>query len=430
MRVREPRHATTILALALLMVLAFDGAAWAAAGDLDTSFDLDGKVVTDATANNDFGQAVAVQTDGKIVAAGFWAGQGEADFVVVRYNADGSLDPTFDGDGIAVTDLRGFADEAFAVAIQANGRIVVAGYTSNGTAEDFGLVRYRTDGTLDTSFSGDGKLATNFGGDESASGLAIQTDGKIVAVGNTRTSTGVSDFAIARYMPSGALDTSFSGDGKQTTDFSGNADVANAVTIQTDGKIVVGGRTAPPTVGEDFAIARYNSDGSLDAAFSGDGMQTTDFRGGLDLITGVAVQTNGKIVAGGSTEGSNGQDYALARYTPVGDLDAAFSGDGLQTTTFGFDDEIGGLAIQADGKIVAGGHSWNGSTWDFSVARYRVTGVLDTTFSGDGKQMTDFGSSDDLAWDLAIQADGKIVLAGQLGTGSTTKFALARYLAA
>ena len=180
-------------------------------------------------------------------------------------------------------------------------------------ADDFALARYNADGTLDTSFSGDGRQTTDFGGFDPATGVALQGDGKIVAVGGAGGDEFVADdFALARYNPDGSLDTSFSGDGKQTTDF-GGSDQANGVVLQGDGKIVAVGHSVA-VAGADFALARYNPNGSLDTSFSGDGRQTTDF-GGFDLANGVALQGDGKIVAVGVGRGTDRtSDLALARY--------------------------------------------------------------------------------------------------------------------
>ena len=250
------------------------------------------------------------------------------------------------------------------VALQGDGKIVVVG--GGGSGADFALARYNTDGSLDTSFSGDGKLTTDFGSSDAGAAVAVQGDGKIVAVGGS-----AGDFALARYNPNGSLDTSFSGDGKQTTDFGGFGQVAAGVALQGDGKIVVAGNGGSTGNSVDFALARYNTDGSLDTSFSGDGKQKTDF-GDFDVATGVALQADGKIVAVGVTRAGGG-DFALARYNPNGSLDTSFSGDGKQTTDFGGSDGANGVVLQGDGKIIAVGDSGAGDG-DFALARYNTTG--------------------------------------------------------
>jgi uncharacterized delta-60 repeat protein len=174
---------------------------------------------------------------------------------------------------------------------------------------NFALARYNPNGSLDPTFSGDGKQTTNFGRFDGAGAMAIQPDGKIVAAGGALDG----DFGLARYKPNGALDPTFSGDGMQTTDFGGGFDGARGVALQGDGKIVAAGCACPNDVNaRDFALARYNPNGALDPTFSGDGKLTTDFGASDDAADAVALQTDGKIVAVG--HGGPGGDFALARY--------------------------------------------------------------------------------------------------------------------
>ena len=258
--------------------------------------------------------------------------------------APGDLDPTFSGDGEQTTDFGG-SSEAKAVVVQPDGKVVVVGATFRDFA--VALARYNPNGTLDTSFSGDGRQTTDFG---VANAVALQADGKIVVVGSIDSS-----FALARYNPNGSLDTSFSGDGKQTTGIGGSSeDEATGVAIQGNGKIVVVGTATDPSTGANpkFALARYNPNGSLDTSFSGDGKQTTDFGATRDGATGVALQGDGKIVAVGAADsGATTHNFALARYNPNGSLDTSFSGDGKQTTDFGGVDEANGVAIRRTARL-------------------------------------------------------------------------------
>jgi uncharacterized delta-60 repeat protein len=394
-------------------------------GSLDTSFSGDGKQTTDF-GSSDQANAVALQGD-KIVAVGF--GGFPSDFALARYNPNGSLDTSFSADGKQTTSFPGF-DQANGVAFQGDGKIVAVGgtgSTDSSGATEFSLARYNPNGTLDTSFSGDGRQTTDFGDFEDARGVALQTDGKIVVVGRTggcqcSTSPTPDDFALARYNPNGTLDTSFAGDGKQTTTFRAHGlddfDVPTAVALQSDGKIVVAGYSFSGT-SYDFALARYNPNGSLDTSFSGDGRQTTNFGAGDDRATGVALQPDGKIVA----VGRGGDDFAIARYNPTGSLDTSFSGDGKQTADFGGSDGANGLGLQANGRIVAVGFA-GAIDSDFALARFNPNGSLDTSFSGDGKQTTDFGGFA-RANGVALNSNGRIVVAG--GGGASGDFALARY---
>jgi uncharacterized delta-60 repeat protein len=222
------------------------------------------------------------------------------------------------------------------------------------------LLTYAAPGDIDPTFSGDGEQTTDFfGGIDRAYAVAVQADGKIVAAGYAVTASGEDDFALARYNANGNLDDNFDGDGKVTTDVGGLDDVARAIAIQPDGKIVVAGYADNTVTRLNFALARYNPDGSLDTSFSGDGKVAFDFNLGFDQATAVVIQSDGKIVAGGSVDMFAGDNFGLMRFNSDGTLDTNFSGDGMQTTDFGGDDGLGGLTVQANGRIVAAG--WTGN---------------------------------------------------------------------
>jgi uncharacterized delta-60 repeat protein len=328
------------------------------------------------------------------------------DVALARYDADGSLDGSFDGDGKAATDFGG--DDAGAdVAVQPDGKIVVVG----GSVGGFAVARYNVDGSLDSSFDGNGKLTTDFGGSGSAAyGLALQPDGKIVAAGH-----GGAGFALARYSPDGSLDSSFDGDGKQTTEFTAGA--AAAVALQRDGKIVAVGRALGD--GTDFALVRYSPGGSLDSSFDGDGKQITAIPWNSDeWLSDVAIQPDGWLVVVGSDFEYNicgCTDLVVGHYTPDG------SPAGLSLTSISGTDYGADVALQPDGKIVVAGSAADGQG-DFLLARYNTIGSPDASFSHDGIQTTDFGGGDG-AGGVAVQADGKIVAVGQ----AAGDFALARY---
>jgi uncharacterized delta-60 repeat protein len=409
-----------VLVAAMVVGVVFSAGAQAAPGDLDLTFSGDGRQRTGGDLYAATG--VALQDNGKIVVVGVGRGPNQSDdFALARYNPNGSLDTSFSGDGRQTTDFGEF-DYASGVALQGDGKIVAVGLTSG----DFGVARYNPNGSLDTSFSGDGRQTTDFGGLDGATGVALQGDGKIVVVGGAGGRFG--DFALARYNPNGSLDTSFSGDGRQRT--GGDLYEATGVALQDNGKIVVVGVGRGPNQTDDFALARYNPNGSLDTRFSGDGKLRTDF-GGSDRANGVALQGDGKIVAVGVAPGpSQTSDFALARYNPNGSLDTSFSRDGRQRTDFGRFEGASGVALQGDGKFVAVGSASTGSLDDdFVLARYNPNGTRDTSFSGDGRQTTDFGGFEQ-ASGVALQEDGKIVAVGFTGEGQTPQdnFALARYL--
>jgi uncharacterized delta-60 repeat protein len=397
------------------------------AGDLDLTFGTGGTVTTPIGTGTDDGYAVAIQPDGKIVVAGRSNNGSDYDFAVVRYNLDGSLDTSFDGDGIATTPVGTAMDEAYAIAIQSDGKIVVAGRARIGTGNDFAVVRYNSNGSLDTSFDGDGKVTSDFGGgQDEAYSLAIQTDGRIVVAGRARMA-GNYEFALARYNSDGSLDTTFDSDGRVTTPIGpGTAEVRSLV-IQSDGKIAAGGRASNGS-NFDFALARYNAGGSLDTSFDGDGIVMTAIGGAADEIYGLVLQTDGKLVAAGRANTGSSNDFALARYNSDGSRDTSFDADGVVTTAIGLGaDQAYAVAVGPNGNIIAAGLSSNGLNNDLAVVRYKSDGSLDTAFDSDGIVTTAVGGSNDEARALAIQSDRKIVLAGRSNNGSNFDFALARY---
>ncbi len=409
------------LGFALLVALSLAGPALAAPGDLDPSFDGDGKVINPDGRIND----VAVQEDGKIVVAG---NEDEAP-VLARYNPDGSLDTGFGSSGKVSNDFGNTVGPK-AVALQPDGKIVVAGQLGEFGLDnrpdlpDFLVARYNPDGSLDTTFSGDGWVQTDFFGSGDAASDVVLQGNKILAAGyaDAGSTSGKGHFALARYTANGDLDSTFDGDGKVTTDFGGGADVAEAVALQSDGKMIVVGTADDYGANPDFALARYNpANGSLDTSFNFDGKLTSDF-GSREGASDISVQEDGKLVVAGYAHNGVNKDFALARYHPAnGSLDGEFDFDGKLTTDFGGDhDGAYGVATQDDGRIVAAGYSGS----DFALARYNPDGTPNAGFSNDGKLKTDFLGGFDIAVAVAIQEDGKILAAGY----ASSNFALARYL--
>jgi uncharacterized delta-60 repeat protein len=342
---------------------------------------------------------------------------------VARYETAGPLDPGFSVDGKLTTDFTAGYDVAFDGALDADGNIVAVGRAA-GSGGRFAIARYLPDGTPDPAFSTDGKATANFTtGDDYAFGVAIQTDGKIVAVGRAGGSGGV--FAVARFRSDGTLDTSFSTDGKATTNFTTGDDRADAVAVQADNRIVVAGSANYFGSNGKFALVRYNEDGTRDTGFSGDGKQTTDFTPGFDGGFGIAVQPSDEYIV---AVGQAGLTLGLARYRTNGTLDPAFSTDGKKTTNFTAGaDYADDVVIQGDGKIVAAGAAnFFGPDSKFALARYDVNGALDPGFSGDGKVITNLTTGYDGAYGVAIAPTGEIVAGGYAG-GNGGRFAIVRY---
>lgn len=446
------------MAVVLALGLGYATKAYAAPGDLDPSFDGDGKATTADIVVKD----VAIQDDGKIVVAGFAQNGTDRDFALARYNTDGSPDESFGTGGKVITPIGSDRDEATSLAIEVDNKIVVAGVSYNAsTGGDFALVRYNANGTLDTNSDGDpanhfdtdGKVTTDITGRlDYATGVAL-SGGTIVAAGFAYGSSpdclgcgDEHDFALVRYSRAdGSLVTSFGTGGKVTTDITGFSydDYALDLVIQGDDKIVAAGFAMNPSTGAMYsALARYiPTTGSLDTTFgqdldengSKDGRLTTSFpNSSSSRANSVALQPDGKIVVAGAngSASSSSSDFALARYDTSGNLDATFDGDGdsdgmLLTDFSGSEDGANDVAIQGDGKIVVAGFAVNGSTnKDFSLARYNADGSLSTTFGGDGKATTDITGNSEEAYGLAFQSDGKIVAAGEANLSGS---AIARY---
>ncbi|WP_018617433.1 Ig-like domain-containing protein [Segetibacter koreensis] len=383
------------------------------------------KKTTDFGSGYNIANAIAVQSDGKIVVAGYALVGSNIHFAVARYNTDGTADNNFSDDGKQTTDFGSEVNYGYSIALQNDGKIVVAGQTYGNSFSDFAIARYNNDGSLDNSFSEDGKQTTDFNSsDDIGKAVSIQNDGKIVIAGyqykcNDATCSDA-QFALARYNTNGTLDNTFSEDGKQITSSRGGY-YATSLVIQSDGRIVVGGYTFEGG-NADFAFARINTNGSLDNTFNAGGRLTTDVNGD-DFAYSIAIQTDGKIVAAGMDYGDN---FDVVRFYTDGRLDDTFGRSGKlidklrlnQGSTY-----YTSTAVQKDGKLVTAGYTWNGSNYDFALARYNLDGTPDNSFSQDGRQTTGFGTSDDYAYAVAIQTDGKIVLAGVAGPN----FAVTRY---
>ncbi|MBI5934516.1 MAG: hypothetical protein HY867_12480 [Chloroflexi bacterium] len=413
----ETRFRATILAV--IVILLTTTGALADAGELDTTFDGDGKVITDLGGTEAIFD-IAIQPDGKIVAAGYKNTSSGYDFAVARYNLDGSLDASFDSDGVVITDALSTDNTGYAVAIQTDGKIVVAGNVCYGSNNcDFALARYNSDGSLDASFDGDGIVVTYIASSsDTCHAVALQTDGKIVALGITGSLGIQTSYIVVRYNSDGSLDPSFDGDGKAVVRV-GYLDYPSDVAIQANGKIIAAGTSTLSKAYQEnrISLIRLNEDGSPDSGFGDAGELILDFSySGAKAIA--LVPKNGKIVVAGTSN----NNFAAARLNEDGSFDVTFDGDGKVITDFGNRDVGNAVAIQQDGKTVVAGIIGDGGTENFALARYNRDGSLDTSFSGDGKLTTDIQGMD-WVFSMALQADAKIVLAGSSGTN----FALARY---
>ena len=422
----DHRRLLQSLGLPAAILLVLSGAprpAQAADGNLDPTFGNAGKLTIQIAAQErDFARAIAVQPDGKIVVGGE-LGEFSGNYnssVLLRLNADGTLDPSFGNGGKVVNSGQLHLP---ALVLQPDGKIVTAAATVNGGLNlNFAVARYNSNGTLDQSF-GSGGYAVN--GDGTANWVILQPDGKIIVIGFLTIYRNGSDFLIARFNADGSPDQTFGSGGRVTTSFTGglsSADVALCGALQSDGKIVVSGYTSCISV----TLVRYNSDGTVDNAFGLEGAVLTPNFGGI--ATRVSIQVDGKIVVGGG-------QFVVGRYNPDGRVDRSFGVDGKISGGFGSGSaDVNAMTIDTSGRVLAGGIVSYSGTGDsvFALARYTVNGIPDPTFGSNGFVLTQLTPCLDEANALALQADGKSVLAGYAAEPGCSyhDFALARYLSA
>jgi len=391
----------------MLLGIILPSAICAASGDLDTSFG-DGGVTRTGFANSTAtARDIAIQSNGKIVVAGTIFVSTSPRAAIARYNADGTLGASFADGGKTFHNL-GFTNGYASTVIQPDGKFLAAGGVRFSASSDFLVRRYNSNGTLDNSFGSAGVVTTSFG-DGTSSGVSavlLQPDGKILVVGGSS-----SNFAIARYNSDGSLDTTFDGDGKVTTSASADLLVTAGV-LQPDGKIIAAGHSRNGnSLG--FTLRRYNSNGSLDTSFGNAGSFITNIGTGNSFAFAVALEPNGKIVVSGYTDGTNDQqDFAVVRINPNGSLDRTFGTGGIVTTDVdNVTNQAGGLAIQRNGKIIIGGTSATSPRPQAVLVRYNSDGTLDNTFGQNGRaKLTDGYFYSGLA--VELQPDGKIIYDG------------------
>lgn len=409
---------------ALLWTWATARHADAQSGVLDPTFGAGGVVVASLGPNDEFGEALAIQADDRIVVAGYALAAND-DFAVARFNLDGTLDTSFGGTGAVVTPIGGDVDRAFAVAVQPDQKIVVAGFRRQEGVEAFALARYLPDGTLDPTFDGDGKVVTAIGSlEDTAYAIAVQGDGKIVAAGFTRTAQN-KDLALVRYLPDGSLDPTFGAAGKAVLPIGGD-DEAAAIALQGDGKIVVAGYTS--VAGRDLLVARFTAAGVPDATFNGTGFRVVEFGTGNSFGEGVVLEPGGGILAAGHAHVGSVDHFAVTRLTANGALDPTLAGTGQLTTPVGTTAQGQAIALDANGRFVVAGTARIAGNDDLAIVRYNANGSLDTTFGGTGIVTQPLGTGADQGKAIAIQSDAKVLAAGTARSGNFEDFGLVRYL--
>jgi uncharacterized delta-60 repeat protein len=352
-----------------------------------------------------------------------------------------SRDTSFNGDGKMTTSFSVADDVGSGIAVQFDDKIVVAGTSDDGSGtSEFAIARFNVDGSPDTSFNGDGRVTASFlAGDDVGSGIAVQSDGNIVVVG---TSDNLSSTAlvVAGFSIDGSLDNSFGTDGSVITKSSLNGrDLGSGIAVQSDDKIVVVGSGDDLNGVLEFVVARFNADGSFTDDFTDDfpftangfGKETTSFSAGDDVGSGIAVQSDDKIVVVGTTDDLSNTWLAVARFTVNGSLDPSFGAGGtvISISSSNGDDMGSGNAVQSDDRTVIVGSSDDGSgKWRFVVARFSIDASFPDPDNSSGKAITSFTAGDDIGSGIAVQSDGKIVVVGTADDGSgDSDFAVARY---
>jgi len=378
---------------------------------------------------DDYAYNTLLQSDGKIVLAGFASNGKDTDFALVRLNADGTLDAKFGSEGKVLTPIGLSNDQGgFGAVLQSDGKIVVVGHSDNGTDSDVVVLRYNTDGSLDSSFGKDGIVTTDVGGHgELAYGVALQSDGKVVLVGGSNDGK-QQDLLVARYDTDGSLDAKFGSGGIVTSNFGSGFSEGIGVVIQPDGSIVVSGASQPAT-DLDFALVRYSAEGTPDSGFGKGGILTTDFSGGMDIGTRLVMQPeDGKFIVTGYFSKGSDSDYGMVRYNADGTLDGSFGTGGIVTLHQGDgEDQSLSIALLSDGKILVAGNVSIGNTSELVLARYQSDGTLDEKFGVGGIAQQSVGGFNDRGTSLVVQDDGRIVVGGVSLNGADGDFAAVRF---
>jgi uncharacterized delta-60 repeat protein len=413
-----------IAILAAVALLLIPSAAGAREGDLDGSFGSGGTAVTPIGTGGGAANSVAVDAQGRLVVAGYSGGYPNFKIAVARFLPNGALDPSFNGTGYEITPIGTFS-RGRSVAIDSQGRIVVAGET--GT--DFAVLRYLPNGTPDPDFGTAGITTTPFGATSQATPLSVVIDpaGRIVLGGYAYNGSD-DDFALARYTDRGQLDSNFGTGGKVVTPVGSNDEI-NALAIDAQGRIVAAGYAYDGmTTNIRLALARYTDRGDLDSTFGAGGKSVQPVLTGDDEATSVAIDPQGRIVVGSHSGLVPNQEFAVWRFTTDGNPDASFGGGRVVSPIgqLGVEVAANAVAVDAHGRILLAGQAYNGSNTDFALTRYDANGVLDPSFGSGGEVLTPLGSSSgDGASSMTIDAQQRIVLAGYGGSGG---FALARYI--
>ncbi len=402
-------------------------------GSLDITFGNNGIVKSNIGSPYDEISSIAIQSDGKIVVVGKSNLNTYSDITIARYLINGTLDNNFGNNGSTTFSYSSLDDYGVGIVIQNDGKMLIAGTTYDSTKGNQSaiLIRYNNNGTLDNTFGNNGFVVTSINNyNNICTSIALQSDGNILLGGYTETCAGgyTQEMFVIRYQNNGTLDLTFNSNGIALSNYNAFGVKGSSIVIQSDDKIIIGGNSVSNS-NVNFAITRFNTNGSLDNTFSHDGMDTIFIGGTIDYGTKVALQNDGQIVLAGYSHNGSNTDFALVRYNIHGIIDSSFGNKGIVTTDISNQNNtLLSLAIQNDNKIIAAGFSYNGHDYDFTLARYNNNGTLDNSFDSDGILTTDVEGQNDFCSTIALQADGKIVVAGSTKTQTNTDFVLIRYL--
>lgn len=415
------KNSVRLIIVALLLFIASPG--MSQPGSIDPTFGDNGIVISPQTPDEEQAYKVALQADNKIVVAGFQGINGSQDFLLCRYNPDGTPDINFGNNGVALFDGGTDSDAAWDMLIQSDGKILLGGsvYNQFTTVDDFAMVRFNADGTPDNSFGTAGFVGTDIDGNwDNAYAIEIQDDGRILLAGDAYSGS-KRNVCIVRYNADGSLDPGFGNAGIATTSIGSVIDRTRTMALQDDGKILVAGFFEDGVDDQAF-VCRFTVDGVLDNSFENDGIATLDVGGNDDRFWAIVVLPDAKIIAAGSSGTSGEWDYMLVRYLIDGSLDNTFGSNGIALSSFGANDLVADMILQTDGKILTAGGAFT-----FELVRFNENGYPDMDFGNNGVVNTSIGTSFSFSHSLALQSDGKIIVAGHSRNPTEYDFAICRY---
>jgi len=395
-------------------------------GALDTGFGDGGTVVVPIGGQSAVARCVKVLDNGKILLGGSCTRDGNSDFTLVRLNADGTLDTSFGSNGIVMIDMGGDSDSCHSICLQGtDGGFVAGGSTNAGGSSKIALAHFLENGALEPSFGPAGKVVTPLMSLGECTCVLARTDGTLIAIGYAQTPQNVRGCLEVRYHSNGSLDTAFGQDGQMVHSMGALGGNVSTACLGNAGKVVAAGSMLFYDVG-DFAIVRMTASGGTDEGFRG-GISARQ-TGGVDSPLKSAIQSGGRVLACGGISSGGSSRMGVVRYDSSGQADASFGSQGVAAVDFGVSGSSIGrsLAVMSDDKVIVVGSS--GSQDQFAVARFLANGVLDNTFGSGGRVRTSVGTATESAYDVALLANGKILVAGTARNGSNNDFALVRYL--